>query len=177
MSSHGPSKVLKRIRDDPDPFIGQPNDAEHNLILMLIASMYSPAHSEWLNQDAFITNLPFNTLKMSRDAGCFSKHQCDQRVSFRVCVISRRKCTNTRVHACVCVFIQECLWSCERPSVCVWSVYAFRCVYACTRLVISDKGHREWQRGQPAGVCQCSDRFKSGLSDRDFSLHTGHSCY
>ncbi len=81
---------------------------------------------------------------------------------------------------CMCVwlteFIQVCMWSSKRPSVCVWSVYAFPCVYAWTRLVISDKGHGEWQGGQPAGVCQWTHRVNSGLSDRDFSWHTGHSC-
>lgn len=68
-------------------------------------------------------------------------------------------------------FIQVCMWSSEKPSVCV---YVFLCVYAWTRLVISDKGHGEWQGGQPAGVCQC--RVNSGLSDRDFSWHSVHSC-
>ncbi len=81
---------------------------------------------------------------------------------------------------CVCVtdfeFIQMCMWSSERPSVCVWSVYVFACVSACTRLVISDKGHGEWQGGQPAGVCQWSGGVNSGLSDRDCSQHSGHSC-
>lgn len=47
--------------------------------------MYSPAHSELLNQDVFTAFffMPFNTMKMSRDAGSFSK-QCDQRVTLCV---------------------------------------------------------------------------------------------
>lgn len=59
---------------------------------------------------------------------------------------------------------------------CVFNLLVFMCfgMYAWTRLLISDKGHDEWQGGQPAGVCQC--RVNSGLSDRDFSWHLWHSC-
>lgn len=70
-----------RCSECRSPIIGQPSDAEHNPILTLITLMYSPAHSEWLSQEAFAA---FNTVKISGDAGWFGKHQCDQRASFNM---------------------------------------------------------------------------------------------
>lgn len=125
--------------------------------------MYSPAHSELLNQDVFTAFfschlIPWKwagMLKASVNTSVIKEWHS-------VCVISRRKYKNECVYVCDCRFIQVCLWSCEKPSVCIWSVYAFQCVYAWTRLLISDKGHREWQGGQPAGVCQCSTGWNLG---------------
>lgn len=125
--------------------------------------MYSPAHSELLNQDVFTAFfschlIPWKwagMLKASVNTSVIKEWHS-------VCVISRRKYKNECVYVCDCRFIQVCLWSCEKPSICIWSVYAFQCVYAWTRLLISDKGHREWQGGQPAGVCQCSTGWNLG---------------
>lgn len=92
-------------------------------------------------------------------------------------IISGRKYKSEHMYVTDFECILVCMWSSEKPSVLFWSVYTSPRVCAWTRLVISDKGHGEWQGGQPAGVCQWSGGVNSGLSDRDFSLHSEHSCF
>lgn len=124
--------------------------------------MYSPAHSELLNQDVFTAFFSCHLIPWKWAGMLEASVNSVIKEWHSVCIISRRKYKNECVCVCDCRFIQVCLWSCEKPSVCIWSVYAFQCVYAWTRLLISDKGHREWQGGQPAGVCQCSTGWNLG---------------
>ena len=67
--------------------------------------------------------MPFNTVKISGDAGWFGKHQFDQRASFDMNYkwekVQQRMCVCVCVFVCVTdfEFIQVCMWSSERPSV------------------------------------------------------------
>lgn len=186
MSRQRPAEVLWPITDSLDPF-------RDDMVWMQV-SHYRTA--EWFRAQPHININRFNvftsTFWMIKSASIHSQPWCHLipwkwaemlKGLVNTSVIKERHSTwiiREKVQDRMCVWlwvytsVHVVLW--EAICVC-WSVYAFPRVCAWTRLVISDKGHGEWQGGQPAGVCQWSGGVNSGLSDRDFSWHSGHSCF